>query len=137
VLLFVVGVVGTIPELVLLNHLEDWKQWIPVVLLGLGLPLAAWHWRRPGRSSVRSFRWLGVLYVASGVVGVWFHLRGNLEFQRELDPTLAGWPLWQEVLAHGAPALAPGTMVWFGLLAMLLTYAGSTAVSGVSAASEE
>ncbi len=111
----------------LLDHLDGWRQLIPMVLLGLGLPLAAWHWRRPGRASVRAMRLLGVVYVVSGGLGTWFHLRGNLEFQRELDPGLHGWPLWREALTHGAPALAPGTMTWFGLLALLLTFAGPVA----------
>ena len=135
--LFVIGVLGTIPELVMLDHLDDWRQWLPVVLLGLGLPLAAWHWRRPGPATVRSFRLLGVAYMLSGGLGVWFHVRGNMAFQRELDPGLHGWPLWRETLTHGAPALAPGTMTWFGLLAVLLTIAGPVLPIGTPAPSEE
>ncbi len=123
-LLFVIGVAGTLPELVLLNHLEDWRQWIPVVLLGLGLPVAGWHAWRPGAGSRAGLRLLGVAYVVSGVVGVWLHYRGNVEFQRELDPGLGGWALVKEATTHGAPALAPGTMAWFGLLALLIPLAG-------------
>lgn len=117
--LFVVGSVGTLLELVLLEHIEDWQQWVPVVLLGWGAVLAAWLLWRPTRAGLRFLWWLGAMFIVSGAVGVWLHLAGNLEFERELSPDLAGWPLWKAVLAGATPALAPGTMVWFGALAML------------------
>jgi hypothetical protein len=76
--------------------------------------------------------WIGVVSIVSGVVGVWLHLQGNLEFEREMSPDIGGWPLWKAVLGGATPALAPGTMVWFGALAMLAVRAHGVGRSGAS-----
>lgn len=135
-LLFLVGAVGTLLELVLLGHTEDWQQWVPSVLLAAGgLVTTVGLWRSsPG--VMRVLWWLGVASIVSGVVGVWLHLQGNLEFEREMSPDLAGWPLWQAVLAGATPALAPGTMVWFGALAMLAVRAHGAGRAGTDTQSE-
>ncbi len=135
--LFLVGAVGTLLELLLLEHVEDWQQWVPVVLLAGGALLAAWLLWRPGRMGMRLLWWLGMVSIVSGVVGVWLHLAGNLEFERELSPDLAGWPLWKAVLAGATPALAPGTMAWFGALAMLAVRAHGGGRSGADPLVEE
>lgn len=121
--LFAVGVAGTLVELLLLGHVEGWQQLVPVVLLAAGLLVAGWHAWRPGSATLRTVRWTGIVYVLSGLVGVWFHYRGNAEFERELSPDAAGWGLVREALTGATPALAPGTMIWFGLLALLVTIA--------------
>jgi hypothetical protein len=121
--LFGVGAAGTLAELLLLEHVEGWQQLVPVVLLAAGVVAAmamAW-W--PGSATVRTVQALGVLYVVAGVVGTWFHYRGNAEFELEMAPDAAGWPLVREALTGATPALAPGTMIWFGLLALLVTAA--------------
>jgi hypothetical protein len=120
VLLF--GVAGTLVELLLLEHVEDAWQWAPVVLLGLSIPLMLWLLVRPSRSAVRIFQGLMLLFVASGFIGLWLHYSGNVEFEREMYPALAGWQLFKQALMGATPSLAPGTMVQFGLIGLLYTF---------------
>lgn len=127
--LFVIGAAGTLAELLLLEHVEDWRQLVPVVLLGLGLLVAAWHAWRPSSGTLRTVRGLGITYVVSGLVGIWFHYSGNVEFERELAPETAGLALIREALMGATPALAPGSMVWFGLLALLVATAARESVA--------
>ncbi len=55
-----------------------------------------------------------------GLLGVVLHVRGNAEFQREMDPSLAGPTLWWKTLrAKAPPALAPGVLVQLGLLGLV------------------
>jgi hypothetical protein len=119
--LFAFGAIGTLTELVLLDHLEEWQQWIPVVLLAAGGGLGGWAVLRPqpGSVVVRMLGWLSVGYVLAGAVGVWLHYAGNVEFEREMSPDSAGWTMVREALTGATPALAPGTMVWFGVLGVL------------------
>jgi hypothetical protein len=60
------------------------------------------------------------LQVGAGLDGVVIHARANAEFQRELDPSLSGWPLWRKTLqAKAPPALAPGVLAQLGLLGLV------------------
>lgn len=111
--------VGTFAELVLLEHYEDWQQWIPLAVLALTSAVLVWHARRRGRLSARVLQVLMLGLVVAGVAGVILHLRGNLEFERELNPGLTGFPLWLEVARGATPALAPGSLIPFGLLGLL------------------
>lgn len=120
-----VGVMGTLADLLLLGHVEGWQQLVPVVLLGAGVVVAGWHLGRSSSVSLRAVQGLGVLYVLSGLLGLWFHYAGNLEFEREMSPDAAGWPLVKAVLTGATPALAPGTMVWFGALALVIGWIGA------------
>lgn len=121
-LLLAFGIAGTAAELLLLGHTEDWQQWIPIALFAVGFPLAlmlVWE-RRPRVVSL--FRGAMWLYVASGLVGTWLHYRGNVEFELEMTPEATGLPLVWEALTGATPALAPGTMVWFGLLGLIAVW---------------
>jgi hypothetical protein len=69
-----------------------------------------------------------VALIVSGVVGAALHHHGNREFQLELDPSLRGIDLFFKVLrAKTPPALAPGSLVLFGLLGLASTYKQSVA----------
>jgi hypothetical protein len=117
--LLLFGTVGTVAELLLLEHWDGWKQWVPLVLLGLALPIGTWALAAPRGPALRSLGILMGLQVLSGCLGVWFHYRGNVEFELEMSPDAAGWPLFREAMTGATPALAPGTMIWFGLLGLL------------------
>ena len=136
-LLLMVGALGTLLDLLLLGHVEGWQQMVPVVLLGLGVLVSGWHLLAPRSVSLRAVQWLGGLYVAAGLLGLWFHYEGNLEFEREMAPDAAGWPLIKAVLTGATPALAPGTMVWFGALALLIGWIGVRAGGAVTVTREE
>lgn len=113
------AVCGTLLELVLLEHYEDWQQWIPLGALALTACVLLWEALASSHASQRVLRVLLWTLLVAGAAGVVLHVRGNLEFEQELNPGLAGIPLWTEVLRGATPALAPGALIPFGLLGLL------------------
>lgn len=120
--LLVIGAVGLLGELVLLEHYEDRPQLIPFALLALTLVVTAWHWMDGRKRSLRAFQAVMMLLIIAGPVGSLLHLKGNHEAETEFNPELLGLDLWTAVLRGEAPALAPGTLVQFGLLGLLYAY---------------
>jgi hypothetical protein len=119
----VLGLLGTVTELVLLEHYEDSLQIVPLFFIGLALMTIAGHVVAPRAGSVWLLRAVMSVLVVSGVLGVVLHYRGSLEFQLEMDPTQSGWDLFAKVLhAKAPPALAPGVMAQLGLLGLVYTY---------------
>jgi hypothetical protein len=120
--LMLLGMLGLGAELLLLEHFDDVWQWVPLVALAVGVVLALAVWMRPGRGTLRAFRAISAVYVAAGALGVYLHLDGNLEFERESDASLRGVPLLWEALHGATPALAPGALAQLGLLGLALAY---------------
>lgn len=120
--LLAMGFAGILTELILLEHYDEAPQWIPLALLTTALVVTGWHWWDGRRSSLRAFQTVMLLFVVAGLVGIVLHLRGNVEFERELNPGLVGLTFWWEVLRGATPTLAPGTLVQFGLLGLLYGY---------------
>lgn len=121
-LVVALGSVGLIVELLLLEHLEEWTQWIPLVVLGVCLALCVLLAVRPRAALVRLFRWFMGVTIATGVIGVWLHFAGNRAFEMEMDASRHGWLLVWQSLRGATPALAPGAMVQLGLTGMLFTW---------------
>ena len=121
-LIFVLGTVGLGTELLLLDHFEEWRQQVPLVLLALGLILLAARIPYRGAIILRLFRWTMLTFVLGGMVGLWFHLSSNMEFELEMHPTLSGLELLFKALSGAMPALAPGALVQLGLIGFLYTY---------------
>ncbi len=120
--LFVIGVVGTGLELVLLGHTEDLWQLAPLVLMALSLVVLCWCLTDRRAVCLRWFQATMVMLVLSGFVGLWLHYQGNTEFEREMYPTLNGFELFRESLTGATPTLAPGTMLELGFLGLAYTY---------------
>lgn len=114
----VAGLVGTTVELFLLEHTEDTWQWAPIALMALALGVLGWHAVHRGPASVRTFQALMWLFLVSGLLGIWLHYRGNVEFELEMYPDLAGWKLFKDSMMGATPALAPGTMIQLGLVGL-------------------
>jgi hypothetical protein len=121
-LLLVVGLVGTALELVLMEHLEDWWQRIPLVLIGCALGALLWYRFANSRASIRALRLVMLLFLASAAGGVILHAKGNREFALETTPGLAGRAMVAEMLTGAFPALAPGTMALLGVIGLLATW---------------
>jgi hypothetical protein len=126
ILTVMVGTVGMSLELLFIGHVEDALQLVPVVLLLAGLVALAWHRSRASRATARGVRLLMALFVASGLLGVGLHYRGNHEFELEMYPSMAGVELVRATLTGATPVLAPGSMALLGLV-------GLAAVHGFSA----
>ena len=114
------GLLGSGAELLLLEHYEAKTQLIPLVMIALTLVALAWDRLSPGPRSRSSLQVVLSLLIVAGLVGVVLHVRGNAEFQREMDPSLAGPALWWKTLrAKAPPALAPGVLAQLGLLGLV------------------
>jgi len=112
------GIVGLLAELVLLEHYEDPWQWIPLALLVVALAATIAVAVRPTRRALRIFRVVMSLCIVAGALGVALHLDGNVEFERETAGELQGLPLVWAALRGATPTLAPGAMVQLGLIGL-------------------
>jgi len=116
------GVLGTLVELFLLDHYEEWWQFAPLVLLGIAAPLIALVAVHPVASTVRSLQGLMLLFVVTGALGVYQHYSGNVEFELEMYPARAGFELFWESMKGATPALAPASVSWLGLVGLTLCF---------------
>ena len=121
--ILLLGVIGINAELLLLSHTEDATQWIPLVLNDLTVVMSAVVFFRPTGPNIRLFQMVMLLMIVSGAVGMYLHLQANMEFQLEMDATLAGWALLKKsIVAKAPPALAPGVMMQLGLIGLAYTF---------------
>jgi predicted tellurium resistance membrane protein TerC len=127
-----VGVVGTSGELILLRHIDKPAQWIPLAALAAAVPILIWHASSPSAASVRTLQVLMLAFAVLGVVGVGLHYDGNVEFERELNPSERGWTFVRKTVAGATPVLAPGSMVLLGLVGLAHAYRHPSADGGPS-----
>lgn len=120
--LIFVGATGMLVDLFLLEHFETVWQWIPVALLVPVIALVIVVAVRPARATMRSFQGAMAACIAVGLLGLFLHYRGNVEFELERDPSLSGFALFWETIRGATPALAPGAMMQLGLLGLAFTF---------------
>ena len=111
-----------VAELFLQEHTESWQQWIPLAVLGLGLAATAIVRIRPSRGALRLFQITMASFLAAGLLGIYLHYAGNVEFAIERTPELSGLQLVWKALRGATPALAPGAMAQLGLLGFVYAY---------------
>ncbi|MEM6525145.1 MAG: hypothetical protein AAGF85_18650 [Bacteroidota bacterium] len=121
VIIMIFMAVGTSTELFLLDHYEDQWQLAPIVLIGLSTAVFILSLWKNSKEIIRLFKALMLGCAISGVVGFWFHLKANIEFERELHPSSSGWVLISETLSGALPTLAPGSMIVFASIGYLYT----------------
>ena len=121
--ILIVGIAGISLELWLLAHTEDVYQQIPLWLAAAAIVASSVVALRPTIGTIRLFQTVMMLFLLSGVVGMWLHFQVNMEFQLEMDPALAGMALLRKsILAKTPPALAPGAMIQLGLIGLAYTF---------------
>lgn len=114
---------GTVVDLLLLEHYEEVWQWLPLVMLGAALLVVAWVALTGSARAVLALRIAMVLVACTGLLGVVMHFNGSREFQIEMDPALEGWALFVKVMrAKAPPTLAPAAMLQAGLVGVLYTW---------------
>lgn len=117
-----IGIIGLQAELLLLDHAETFNQWIPHLTLAIGLLSVGVVYLKPSPLSVKVFRGVMLGFIAIGLLGVFLHYRGNVEFAQERWPTMGGFALMWKALRGATPAMAPGALAQLGLLGLLYTY---------------
>src|SRR5882672_10080595 len=119
----VIGLAGTVTELVLLEHYEQPLQLVPVILIVAAIAAIVWQVMRHTAASLRALEIIMALFVLAGFAGVVAHFFGSAEFQLELNPSMSNWELVEKILrAKAPPLLAPGMMLQMGLLGLGYVY---------------
>jgi hypothetical protein len=119
----VLGLLGTMTELLLLEHDEQALQFVPLVLMVLGAATLAWYAATKDSASLRSLQVVMGLFVLSGFAGMAAHFNGSAEYQLELNSDLSTWELLDKIVhAKAPPLLAPGMMMQMGLLGLAYAF---------------
>lgn len=121
--ILLLGMTGTLTELLLLQHNEDVTQLIPLLLIGAGYLAVVWNAVRRSHLSIATLQVVMILFMTAGILGMYFHYVANVEFQLEVQPELSGSNLlWRALQAKTPPALAPGVMAQLGLIGLAYAY---------------
>jgi uncharacterized membrane protein len=124
--ILVLGLLGTVTELVLLEHYEQPLQFVPLVLIVAAVGVLWWEFRRHDLASRRAMQIVMALFVLAGFVGFAAHFYGSAEYQLELNPDMSNWELLEKILrAKAPPLLAPGMMLQLGLLGLAYVFSDS------------
>ncbi|HKR01519.1 MAG TPA: hypothetical protein VJT09_12650 [Pyrinomonadaceae bacterium] len=113
---------GTVVELWLVGHDETIVQLIPFALCGLGLLIVVAVLLRPRRAVLMPLRACMGLILLGSLFGIYQHIAGNVEFQREVNPNATGREVLMGAVGGGNPLLAPGVLALAAVLAMAATY---------------
>lgn len=113
---------GAVAELWLVKHTGEALQLVAFALCALGAAGALVVLLRARRATVWLLRACAVVVFCGTLLGVYLHVAGNVEFQREIDPDTPAADLWRGALRGGNPLLAPGILSVAALLALAATY---------------
>ena len=113
---------GAVVELWLVNHKEETLQLIPFALCALGTVAVLAALFRPRRATLWLLRGTMALVVCGTLLGIYLHLDGNIDFQREIDPSAPASDMLLSVLGGANPLLAPGILSISAVLSLAATY---------------
>lgn len=114
--------VGTVVELLLVNHREDLVQLVPFALCGIGLVAVVMVLLRPQRITVRALQGVMVLLLAGSFFGIYEHITNNIAFALEIQPNATPNQLLIKAVDGGNPLLAPGVLALAAMIALAATY---------------
>jgi hypothetical protein len=124
----VLGIIGTVIELLLLEHDEADKplQFVPLILIAAGVAAIVWHLMRRDMASLNTLHVVMWVFVVSSFIGFAAHLNGSAEFVLDQNPDAGFWEVLERALhAKAPPLLAPGMMMQLGLLGLAYAYSDS------------
>jgi len=114
--------IGTVVELLLVEHREDLVQLIPFVLCGLGLIAVLAALFRPQRATLRGLQIVMGLNILGSLFGVYEHVEHNMAFALEIRPNTTTSAAFWDALSGANPLLAPGILALAAMLALAATY---------------
>jgi hypothetical protein len=114
--------IGSIFELILLDHHEETLQWVPFIVSGIGFIMVGAVWFTPSPTAIKAFRWVMAGVALTSIVGIGLHFNGNLEFTREINPSYSlAESIWP-AMKGSYPLLAPGILFLAGILGIAAMY---------------
>ncbi|MEA2574995.1 MAG: hypothetical protein QOH93_2293 [Chloroflexia bacterium] len=121
-LLSTLTLAATTVELWLEDHTGELLQWVPFVLCGAGLVTLAAALFRPQKATLVALRIVMTFVALGGLAGTVVHLLYNFAFEREVRPTAPIGDVLMSAIKGADPLLAPGVLLFAGLLAIAATY---------------
>ena len=123
VAVYLIGLAGAAADLLLIGHVEEITQQVPLIVMAVAFVAGIWWGITIDLHSRRAFQMTIAVLIFTGVVGLWFHFQGNVEFEREVSPSMSGFPFYWKALQGGSPpSLAPGTLIHLGLIGLISTF---------------
>jgi hypothetical protein len=120
--ILLLGFTGSWVELLLLKHTDGFWQLVPVGLTMLATVVVIWCMISAAAVPVRILQGLSLVFMAAALVGVYQHFTGNVGYEKESNPGLAGAELYKAAMMGSTPLLAPGVMLQLALVGLLYTY---------------
>jgi len=114
--------IGTVVDLLLVEHRQDLVQFIPFILSGLGLIAVAAALFRPQRTTLRALQIVMVLNILGSLFGVYEHVEHNMAFALEIRPNTTTSAAFWAALSGANPLLAPGILALAAIIALAATY---------------
>lgn len=113
---------GTIVELILVEHTEETLQWIPFILCAIGIICILLFRLNPTPKKIYFLRAVMGVLAAGSLYGVYLHFTGNFEFSAEIHPAYTFTENFTAALLGASPMMAPGILFLASLLAVAATY---------------
>ncbi|HEX2619849.1 MAG TPA: hypothetical protein VHL11_06875, partial [Phototrophicaceae bacterium] len=118
----------------LAGHVKETLQLIPFGLCFLGFLAVTAVLLRPQRLTILVLRITMVGVAAGSLLGMYLHLKTNLDFELEIRPNAAIGDVLMEALKGASPLLAPGILALVAVLAIAATYYHPALTSGTDSA---
>ncbi len=115
-------VVGTLGELIVIEHYQQTEQYFPIVmsvvaLISLGAAIV-----RPQRWTFQVMRAVMIVLGLVSLLGLYYHITGNFAFELEIRPNATLSEVFMDALGGANPLLAPGVLGIAAVLALASTY---------------
>jgi hypothetical protein len=113
---------GTIVELILERHYDKLLQFVPFALCIAGLVTLAIVIVKATPVTIWAMRVVMATMFPLTLLGMWEHLDGNMDFQRDIRPNAGMWEQFTYAIHGAAPLLAPGILALAASVALIATY---------------
>src|SRR4051794_5002931 len=113
---------GTIVELILERHYDKLMQFVPFVLCVAAFFTLALVIVKATPLTIWAMRLVMLTMFPVTLLGMWQHLDGNMDFQRDIRPNAGTWELLSNAIHGAAPLLAPGILALAAGVALIATY---------------
>lgn len=113
---------GAPVELYFAEHYEEQYQKIPFILCGIGLVVVGVVLIYPRRYTLWPARLTMLVIMAGSLLGMYFHINGNFEFELEIRPNATRNDVLMDALRGANPLLAPGILAFAAMVVLIATY---------------